>query len=155
MKIIKCQNCARSEEHHAKGLCITCYKKLAWKPLNVICKRCRRQMPHHSQGFCPGCYNFVFHLDKSRDHSARLKFGLDLDQYKKLNHSCVICGWDKFTSLHHLDENKKNNSPENLICLCPNHNKMISSLNYRRQIYDLLKEKGVKIPQNLDSDFQK
>lgn len=34
---------------------------------------------------------------------------------------CVICGEEKILSIHHFDENNKNNSPENLIPLCPTH----------------------------------
>lgn len=36
---------------------------------------------------------------------------------------CIICGEDKAIDVHHLDENNKNNSPENLIVLCPNHHR--------------------------------
>ena len=34
---------------------------------------------------------------------------------------CSICGFDKIVAIHHIDENKKNNDPKNLIPLCPNH----------------------------------
>ena len=34
---------------------------------------------------------------------------------------CVICGEDKIIAVHHLDEDKSNNDPENLIPLCPTH----------------------------------
>ena len=40
---------------------------------------------------------------------------------------CVVCGFDKIVAIHHIDENKKNNSPENLIPLCPNHHEMVHS----------------------------
>lgn len=36
---------------------------------------------------------------------------------------CVICGEDRIVEVHHLDENHSNNSPENLIPLCPTHHK--------------------------------
>lgn len=35
--------------------------------------------------------------------------------------ACVICGESRIVDVHHLDENRKNNSPENLIPLCPTH----------------------------------
>lgn len=40
-----------------------------------------------------------------------------------LNHEkrCVVCGEDKIVEVHHLDEDKLNNLPENLIPLCPTH----------------------------------
>lgn len=34
---------------------------------------------------------------------------------------CVVCGEDLIVEVHHYDENSKNNSPENLIPLCPTH----------------------------------
>lgn len=43
------------------------------------------------------------------------------------DHKCVICGFDKIVAIHHIDENKKNNDPKNLIPLCPNHHEMVHS----------------------------
>lgn len=40
---------------------------------------------------------------------------------------CAICGFDKIVAIHHLDENRKNNDPKNLIPLCPNHHEMVHS----------------------------
>ena len=34
---------------------------------------------------------------------------------------CVVCGECKVIDVHHNDENKSNNSPQNLIPLCPTH----------------------------------
>lgn len=38
---------------------------------------------------------------------------------REFNHRCAICGGDG-PQLHHIDEDPTNNSPENLIPLCPN-----------------------------------
>ncbi len=40
---------------------------------------------------------------------------------------CYVCGFDKIVAIHHIDENKKNNDPSNLIPLCPNHHEMCHS----------------------------
>lgn len=48
-------------------------------------------------------------------------------------HKCVICGFDKIVAIHHIDENKKNNHPHNLIPLCPNHHEMVHS-RYRNEV---------------------
>lgn len=48
-------------------------------------------------------------------------------------HECVICGFDKIVAIHHIDENKKNNHPHNLIPLCPNHHEMVHS-RYRNEV---------------------
>lgn len=34
---------------------------------------------------------------------------------------CVVCKENKIVAVHHYDENKANDSPENLIPLCPTH----------------------------------
>ena len=36
---------------------------------------------------------------------------------------CVVCKENNIVEVHHLDENKLNNEPENLIPLCPTHHK--------------------------------
>lgn len=40
---------------------------------------------------------------------------------------CVVCGFDKIVAVHHIDENRQNNDPSNLIPLCPNHHEMVHS----------------------------
>lgn len=40
---------------------------------------------------------------------------------------CVVCGEDKIVAVHHYDESKDNNNPENLIPLCPTHHAYIHS----------------------------
>lgn len=34
---------------------------------------------------------------------------------------CVICQEDKIVAVHHMDEDKTNNDPKNLVPLCPTH----------------------------------
>lgn len=42
---------------------------------------------------------------------------------KKFGYRCVICGYSRFVNCHHVDNfaRSQNDSPENGICLCPNH----------------------------------
>jgi hypothetical protein len=40
---------------------------------------------------------------------------------------CVICGENKIVEVHHYDGDKKNNTPENLIPLCPTHHQYYHS----------------------------
>lgn len=54
------------------------------------------------------------------------------DQYRTtcfLYHEkkCVICGEENIVTVHHYDKNKKNNSPENLIPMCPTHHQFVHS----------------------------
>lgn len=52
---------------------------------------------------------------------------------------CVICGFDKVVAIHHIDENKKNNDPSNLIPLCPNHHEMYHS-RWKPEVEPFIKE---------------
>ena len=38
---------------------------------------------------------------------------------------CAHCGYSRVIDVHHWDGNNKNNTPKNLILLCPNHHREI------------------------------
>lgn len=42
-------------------------------------------------------------------------------------HECVVCGENKVLDVHHFDENKFNNEPENLIPICATHHNYLHS----------------------------
>jgi hypothetical protein len=141
-----CVNCEKEKEHHAKGLCYGCYKKLKWQPKLASCKRCKRKLVIHAKKLCAGCYNHLFHADKSKQHYHRKSNNVDLKTYRKVTQTCVVCGFDKIVDLHHIDSNKENNSPKNLVGLCPNHHRMINNAKFRQEIFKTLKEKGFDLP---------
>ena len=152
--MIICPNCKKEKEHHAKGYCFNCYRKISWKPKIITCKRCGREMFHHSNGLCPGCYNFVFQLDRSKAWNQKKRYNIDMPTYKKITEKCVVCGFDKVIDIHHLDENKKNNSEKNLIGLCPNHHKMLHDFRYREEIFNILKKNGFAVPDDKKIGFK-
>lgn len=153
--IKKCTNCNQEKEHHAKGLCYSCYKKLKWQPQIQICRRCKRKMALHAKNLCAGCYNYIFHLDKNKAYHQRKSHNVNLQTYRKTTKFCVLCGFDKIVDLHHIDSNKQNNSPKNLIGLCPNHHRMIHNYNFRPEIFKILKEKGFNLPLDEKINFHK
>ena len=91
----ECLNCKLEKEHHAKGLCYSCYKKLKWQPKIQSCKRCKRQMATHAKGLCAGCYNYIFHLDKNRAYNQRKKNNISLKVYRETIKKCVLCEFNK------------------------------------------------------------
>jgi len=141
MVIIKCNSCGKETFNHSKGLCITCYKKLKWKPKTIICKRCNQEKPHHAKGYCKNCSNILFHYDLIKKHNYRKWHNIELDYYNKITQKCLLCGFDKAVDLHHLDQNKKNNSESNLIGLCPNHHKIIHLQEYKDKMLKLIEKK--------------
>lgn len=47
-------------------------------------------------------------------------------------HKCVVCGEEDIVAVHHYDENKTNNTPPNLIPMCPTcHTKLHSKFRYK------------------------
>lgn len=50
---------------------------------------------------------------------------------------CIVCGEDKIVEVHHFDENNKNNSPNNLIPLCPTHHQYWHS-RYKEEIEQIV-----------------
>ncbi len=145
MEKSKCLNCGRECIKHAKGMCITCYKKLSWIPKKRICKRCNRLMKHQAKGYCPGCYNYVFHLEISKAIQRRRLHNIDNETYKRITSKCLICGFDKVVDLHHIDKDHLNNSEENMIGLCPNHHKMLHDFRYKEEVSAQIKEKTLNL----------
>ena len=141
MALIVCGKCGEQKEHQAKGMCFNCYRKYSWKPKLVECKRCKRKMPMKAKGFCGGCYNFVFHLDYAKNKNYQKYHNISPELYREITKFCAVCGFDKVVDLHHLDENRKNNSRENLVGLCPNHHKMFHDQRYRDEIISQIKNK--------------
>ncbi len=153
MPAIICKNCGKEVIAHSKQLCTTCYKRLLWKPKLRICERCKREKFHHAKGLCSGCYQSVFKLESNKAWNYKKYHNLDLEEYRKLTKKCVICGFDKVVDLHHLDENKNNNYEKNLIGLCPNHHRMIHNLEFRKEMRNILLEKGYVLPEDPKLDF--
>lgn len=151
-----CTNCKKEKyvaaDGKSQGLCHVCYKKLIWKPKLIVCKRCKRELPMQAKGLCRGCYNSIFHIEKVKAFNKMKIYGLDYPLYQKITSQCVICRFDKIVDLHHLDHNRQNKSPDNLVGLCPNHHKMLHYRKYQREVLDLLKEKGFKVPETYEKD---
>jgi predicted nucleic-acid-binding Zn-ribbon protein len=148
-----CENCKRECIKHAKGMCVTCYKRLHWKPKPNKCKRCKRMLPMHARGYCGGCYNSVFHLDRIKAENYKKWHNIDAKTYQSITTNCLICGYGDVVELHHLDKNKKNNSESNLIGLCPNHHKKIHMIKFRKEVIDKLNEvfKSKSLPEFKDN----
>lgn len=58
-----------------------------------------------------------------------------LSAFRKYPHECAVCGYHDYddTSLldvHHIDSDRSNNDIENLIILCPNCHRKLTSQKY-------------------------
>jgi len=133
-----CKECGKEKEIHAHGKCYHCYRK-NYKQPTVVCKVCGEEKEHHAKGLCLNCAQKSFYYDNIRSYNVMKLHNIDLKTWKEVTKQCIICGFDKIVDLHHLDQNRKNNSRENLIGLCPNHHKMLHDMRYREEIENMLK----------------
>lgn len=96
---------------------------------------------------CPVCskeFSFIKRTDKKEQvtcshacSNTYFRSGLNNPNFKGTNYrticfhwhikECVICGEENIVTVHHLDEDNTNDSPSNLVPLCPTHHQYIHS----------------------------
>lgn len=139
---VKCCVCNREFERELKF-----YNINLKRGQRIYCsKEC--QMRHQKTGkvmYCNNCGKKIYitpnRQEKSKSglvfcsHSCSASYFNPITKYKEDNsfqyrrnafsnyeHKCAICGWNKderVLEVHHIDEDRTNNSLNNLIILCP------------------------------------
>jgi hypothetical protein len=117
---------------------------------NVVCAACdckfvvterEKLFPSKEKYFCSRkCANSVggtAKAEKYGNHGNYRKTAFNLH-----GNACLICGFDKVIEVHHIDKNRKNNTKENLVPLCPNHHMMIHRSKFKEEV---LKEIKIKL----------
>jgi hypothetical protein len=90
-------------------LCPVCEEPIRYyKKLKTCSHKCANSLFKH---IGPDHWNF-----KEEKES-----GYRLICFKSHGSKCLICGEPYFVNAHHLDKDRKNNVPENLVPLCLNH----------------------------------
>jgi len=152
---VKCRNCGKVEEHHAKGYCYRCYRKVGWKRKTIKCKSCGRDRYHKAFGLCGGCHTRLHHYEKTLAFNAKRYHGIDFEQYKKITEQCASCDFTKIVQIHHLDGNTKNNDSDNIVGLCPNCHKIMHMYSYFEEIKEKLRLKGFAVSKVHPTNFKK
>jgi len=152
-KKILCPGCNETKEYSAKGMCFNCYRRLRWNRKKIVCKSCGRLRPMQAKGYCAGCYCRLFNYDNIKEYNAQKNYGIGLDEMRRITKECVVCGFNKIVSLHHLDGNKKNRDNKNLIGLCGNCHSMIHHYKYYEEIKDKLAKKGYDVSKVHPTNF--
>jgi hypothetical protein len=86
-------------------------------PVNLkLCLNCKKPIKRHryASTCSKKCSNYTF----SRRRNLFSYRTICFRAHKK---ECCICGEENIVEVHHLDGDNKNNTPENLIPLCPTH----------------------------------
>ncbi len=133
---VKCKFC--SKEIGSNN--ITNHEKSCYlNPINLkSCKVCKTPIKNYnrSKGTCSkSCANTFFKRGENNGNWKQDAYQSTCFLYHKKE--CVICGESRIVDAHHLDEDKTNNDPSNLIPLCPTHHR------YWHSRYRHLVEKSV------------
>lgn len=152
---VKCKHCKKVEEHHAKGYCQPCYRKVGWTPKNVPCTNCEKLGPHKAHGLCSSCYTRLHQFNNMAKHNAKRYHGVNYGIFEELIQQCASCSFSKIVQIHHLDYNIKNSARNNLVGLCPNCHKMIHRFEHFEEIKKNLGTKGIDVTKITKKNFAK
>ncbi len=140
--------------------------------IRVACPQCHKERWQHNSHtsrqdspLCRECSMKLAGVNHSGENAHTWQGGISFEPYtpefnrhlreqirERDNYICQLCGMPqngKLLAVHHIDYNKKNNQPNNLISLCPGscHNKTTHHREYWTQYFNnLLKERGVLVP---------
>lgn len=89
------------------------------------CPVCKTMFKGKSVTCSYGCSNTHFRSGKNNPNWKESSYRTTCFEYHEKK--CVICEENKIVEVHHMDENKDNNLPENLIPLCPTHHQYFHS----------------------------
>lgn len=78
------------------------------------------------------CSNKYFANKRVTDDKIKHYTTICFRHHKK---ECIICGESNIVAVHHFDENRNNNSMENLIPMCPTHHQYWHS-KFKHLIFD-------------------
>lgn len=109
--------------------------------LQKVCPVCDKKfevIPSEDKVTCGySCSNTYFRSKESNPNWKGTRYQTICWQYHEKK--CVICGEDNIVAVHHFDENHDNNSPENLVPLCPTHHNYMHS-RYKELIMQQVKD---------------
>lgn len=139
--------------YHANGGCPKCYEDFRHqKSIKIICDYCHKEYYTTSSKLNKSKSGLHFCCKEHKLLAQRLESG---EQFKKMrplhygtadseytyrakafrnySHCCAVCDWqddEDILQVHHIDENRDNNSLENLIILCPTCHAKLTSRKY-------------------------
>lgn len=105
-----------------------------------VCPVCETEFKPKKKGqICcsHGCANSFFR--SGSDHPNWREEAYRTTCFHHHDKRCVVCGEENIVEVHHLDENHDNNSPDNLIPLCPTHHAYWHS-RFKYLVEDKIKE---------------
>jgi hypothetical protein len=107
-------------------------------PINLKeCPVCKTKHSKEGTTCSYSCSNTFFRSGKNnpnwKDNTYRTTC---FEHHKK---ECVICGENKIVAVHHMNEDRNDNRPENLIPLCPTHHQYVHS-RFKNEVLDKIEK---------------
>jgi hypothetical protein len=106
-------------------------------PGKKICPVCYKEFVSNSVTCSYGCSNTYFRSGEDNANWRQDSYRSTCFKYHEK--VCIICGEQNIVSVHHLNENHDDNSPENLIPMCPTHHQYMHS-RYKNEILTRVEE---------------
>lgn len=92
------------------------------------CPKCGKLKHPDKKSCSTSCYNSLYRSGANNPNHSKNggnRYRTICFQYHEKK--CCICDFDLVIDVHHIDGNRNNNSPSNLVPLCPNHHRIIHS----------------------------
>lgn len=118
-KHVNCQYCTKelTEVFAAKHEAV-CYLN----PSNIVpCQVCGKPLQKKVLKTCKKCTNTYYRSGTNNPNWKQDRYVTTCFLHHKKE--CVVCGESNVIDVHHLDEDRNNNEPRNLIPLCPTHHR--------------------------------
>lgn len=116
-------------------------RKFIYEPIEKDCPICGtkfttgKDSPREKMTCSHSCANSYFRSGVNNPNWKENSYRTTCFHFHKKE--CIVCGENKIVKVHHFDENNKNNSPNNLIPLCPTHHQYWHS-RYKEEIEQIV-----------------
>ena len=125
-----------NHKNSIKYLCATCGKEVWKKESQVL--RSKTGNVYCSRSCANSMNNHLFRVGENNPNYKGVSYRTIA--FKTYENKCLVCGWKediRILEVHHIDENRNNNSIENLCILCPTCHRKIT-LGYYKLINNQL-----------------
>lgn len=123
------------------------YTQEKWEKIKKECPICKTEfitLKGHGREkiTCSySCSNSYFRRGKNNGNYKNSSTNYRKKCIEKHGSCCILCGFNTIIEAHHIDGDRRNNKPNNLVPLCPNHHSLIHSKKYRTEIIRELRKK--------------
>jgi hypothetical protein len=101
------------------------------------CPICEKEYVGNTKTCSYSCSNKMFRSGEDNGNWKQDAYQSTCFLYHKKE--CVVCGENKIVEVHHMNENHNDNSPANLVPLCPTHHQYFHS-RYRNEVEYIIQE---------------